>query len=561
VTTNQVLLPDLSSQDGGAPPSGRAVVGRATVPDDASRPLIEGSSARADNLISFLRKYTDERINSFAMDDRRCVTPAAILDLGKAGLFGLQVEREYGGQELSYADTYRVITQATVMDSTLALILGVHNAIGVTPIRTFAHDAVKADILPGLARGTDLVTIAVSEPGAGSNVQGISTTATSVPGGYLINGTKMWISLGAWAGYVNLLAKTKDEFGRSKGLSAFLVPGSSAGFIPGPEAMTLGMKGFPQNRIDIKDLRLPAGALLGVEGQGMAVAQSSFHAGRSMLGAACVGAMKRCLQLTARYAARRSVATGRLLDNGRVQQILTECMAATRAVEILLQQVADDLDSGREVPVELYSACKVHSTELAFRVADWSVQLLGARGYLDTNVVAQIFRDVRLLRIFEGSTETLTVYMGSLMAKDPQRMVELINRRYGDGSTTQLLGEIYGDLAASRPAPDENIATTRRNQHILANIAGELSSWALLAAATAASAQRTSTTLDQYTAYWAEQQLADRVRLARDEKRQYEVFDATFLAEQIAEYETAIGDVQQGLAGEAREFDELLTRR
>jgi alkylation response protein AidB-like acyl-CoA dehydrogenase len=515
------------------------------------------SAARADELIAFLRKYSEERVNSYVMDSRRSISPAAILDLGRAGLFGLQIERVYGGQELSYADAYRVVTQATVMDPTLALVLGVHNAIGVTPIRAFADDAVKSAVLPGLARGTELATIAVSEPGAGSNVRGISTTATSVPGGYQVNGTKAWISLGAWAGYVNLLAQTRDESGRATGLSAFLVRTASDGFIPGPEAMTLGVKGFPQNRIGIRDLRLPADALLGAVGDGMTVARSSFHAGRTMLAAASVGAMKRCIQLTARYAARRSVATGRLLDNGRVQQILTECVVATRAVEILLHHVTDDLDSGRELPMELYSICKIHSTELAFRVADWSVQLLGARGYVDTNVVAQIFRDIRLLRIFEGSTETLTVYMGSRMAKDPQRMIELVGGWYGAGPIAELLGGVYGELLAGSPAPDGN---ARRNEHIFANTTGELLSWGVLAALTASTAQRTGTTLDQHTAYWVNQNLADRIRSARDGRRQYEVFDATFLSEQVARYETDIGDVQQNLAGEARELDELLTR-
>lgn len=494
------------------------------------------------------------------MDDRRSVSPGSILDLGKAGLFGLQIEQKYGGQELSNADAYRVIAQAVAMDTNLALILGVHNAIGVMPIRTFADEKVKVNVLPQLARGAALVTIAASEPGAGSDVQGISTTATAVPGGYLVNGTKMWISLGAWAGYVNLLARTTDEYGHSKGLSAFLVQTPCAGFVPGAEAMTLGMKGFPQNRIDIKDLRLPRDALLGVEGQGMAVAQSAFYAGRSMLGGACIGAMKRCLQLTARYAARRSVATGRLLDNGRVQQILSECMAATRAVEIFVQHVAEDLDAGREVPTEIYSACKVLSTELAFRVADWSVQLLGARGYLDTNVVGKIFRDIRLLRLFEGATETLTVYMGSKIAKDPQRVIELIDERYGSRSTVELLGGVYSDIMTGLPRPDNDSGTSHRNKHIFANITGDLTCWGILAAMTAHTAQRTGATLDQYTAFWAERQLADRVHQARDGKRQYEVFDATFLAEQIAEYETAIGNVQQNLAGEGRELDDLLAR-
>ncbi|GGZ64494.1 hypothetical protein GCM10010344_33600 [Streptomyces bluensis] len=519
-----------------------------------------GSAARAERLMSFLRTYAEGRVNSALMDDRRSVTPAAILDLGKAGLFGLQVAQKYGGLELSHADAYRVIAQAAVMDTNLALIAGVHNAIGVTPIRVFGDDRTKAVVLPEIARGRSLATLAVSEPGAGSNVQGITTTATAVPGGYVVNGRKCWISLGAWAGHVNLLAKTTDEQGRPTGLSAFLVEGHSDGFVPGPEAVTLGMKAFPQNRIDITNLRLPSEALLGAEGQGMAVAQSAFYGGRGMLGGACVGVMKRCLQLTGRFAARRHVATGTLLHNGRVQQILSECVAATRAVEILVHQVAHDLDSGREVSPELYSACKILATELAFRVADWSVQLLGGRGYLDTNVIGQLFRDIRLLRIFEGATETLTVYMGSVISKEPRNLIELVSGRYRAVGTMELLGKTYDRLVAGLPASDRGLRAALRDKHILASVTGELACWGLLSAMTEYTAHRTGTELDRYTAFWAGRQLNDRVQQAGDTKRQFEVLDAAFLSEQIATYATEIGDVQQSLAGEDRQLDVLLSR-
>jgi alkylation response protein AidB-like acyl-CoA dehydrogenase len=517
------------------------------------------STERADRLVAFLRQYGEERVNSHLIDERRSIPPSVILDLGRAGLFGLRVAEAYGGQALSHADTFRVITQATAIDANVALTLGIHNAIGISPIEAFADDRTKSTVLPQLARGTSLATIAASEPGAGSNLQGISTTATKVSGGYVVNGVKCWISLGSWAGHINLIANLQDQYGRAQGVCAFLVEGASKGFTPGPEAMTVGMRGLPQNHIDIADLRLPAGALLGAEGEGLAVAQTAFEAGRAMLAAASLGTMQRCLQLAARFASRRTVATGRLLDNGRTQQILSECTAATRAVEMLVQLVAGDLDQGRSIPPELYFACKIMSTELGWAVVDRSMQLLGARGYLDTNIVARYFRDFRLLRIFEGATEAVTVYVGSLVGKDPVRFHALLAERFGAQSVLDRLGSAYGDILAGVPS-EAGSSTARRDRHILANLGGELACWAIMASLTQYTASRTSTELDHYTAVWAERQLADRLRMARDTKRQYEILSPAFLADQINGYSATIGDIQQGLAGEATDLDELLAR-
>jgi alkylation response protein AidB-like acyl-CoA dehydrogenase len=518
-----------------------------------------GSTERADRLIAFLRQYGEERVNSHLIDERRTIPPSVILDLGRAGLFGLRVAESYGGQALSHVDTFRVITQATAIDANVALTLGIHNAIGISPIEAFADDQAKSTVLPQLARGTSLATIAASEPGAGSNLQGISTVATKVSGGYVVNGAKCWISLGSWAGHINLITKLQDQYGRAQGVCAFLVEGASKGFTPGHEVMTVGMRGLPQNHIDIADLRLPAGALLGAEGEGLAVAQTAFEAGRAMLAAASLGTMQRCLQLATRFASRREVATGRLLDNGRTQQILSECVAATRAVEMLVQRVAGDLDQGRKIPPELYFACKIMSTELGWGVVDRSMQLLGARGYLDTNIVARHFRDFRLLRIFEGATEAVTVYVGSLIGKDPARFQELLAERFGAQSVLERLGAAYSDILAGVPS-EAGSSTAQRDRHILANIGGELACWGILASLTQHTASRTHTELDRYTAAWAERQLEDRLRMARDGKRQYEILSPAFLADQIGGYTAAIGDIEQGLAGEATDLDELLAR-
>lgn len=515
-----------------------------------------GDGAELLRITEFLRRYADEHMNSRLIDERRCMPPSVVLDVGRAGLLGLQIEREYGGLQLSNAETFQVIAQTAAIDPNLLLLVGVQNSIGIPPIRRFATERRKAEVLPLLAKGAGLATIAASEPGAGSNVRGITTTARrTADGGYVLNGHKSWISLGSWAAYVNVFAQLEDDNGNPLGITGFLVDGRAEGFIPGAEVLTFGMKGIPQNHITLRDLRLGPDTLLGPEGEGLSAAQTSFMAGRTFIGAASTGAMKRCLQIATRYARRRDVASGRLLDNGRTQEILTDCVAATRAVEALTFRVAALLDEGRTVPPEFCFACKIGGSELLWQVIDRSVQLLGARGYLDTNIVGQFFRDYRLFRIFEGATEAVTGYLGSLILKDVPGFLGLLSEHFGSAAATPRLGVALAELASRAQSVDPPA------QHILANTAGDLGCWSILAAAAALAADTPEAEVDDYTAYWCAVRLEERInRIHGRSQRRPDLLDRETLIEHIAGYQVMIGDIEQALPGESRELDDLVSR-
>jgi alkylation response protein AidB-like acyl-CoA dehydrogenase len=527
------------------------------LPEPISQPeaVPDGEPEPVEQMLEFLRGYADERLDSRLIDERRTLPPSLVLDLGAEGFFGLQVERKYGGRELSFTDMFRVMEQAGAIDPNVALFIGVHNTLGIPPIRYFADAQTQDQILPLVASGRALATVASTEPGIGSHLRGMSTTATRQPdGGYVLNGRKRLISLGAWAGYLTVLARLDDGRGNDLGITAFLVPGNNPGLTPGPEALTLGMRAVPQNDIDIDNLRLPGSSLLGEEGQGRAVAQTSFTAGRWTIAATCVGAMKRCQQIASRFVSRRTVATGNLVDNGLARQILSRNVAATRALETLVAGVAQRLDLGQTVPAEFYSACKIIGGELAWMVIDSCVQLMGGRGFLDTAIVGQFLRDYRLMRLFEGPTEALSVYLGTSILEHPETFQAMLTNQFPASPTVELFTSACAELAGSD--------STASKRHVLADALGRLACWTITTSMVNAVPQRDRTEIDGYTAHWCEQQVLLELSAARSAVRPVrEPLLATTLTEHIAGYDSTIGNTEQTFVGEARELDILLRKQ
>ncbi|MEY9932746.1 alkylation response protein AidB-like acyl-CoA dehydrogenase [Catenulispora sp. GP43] len=511
----------------------------------------------ADEMIEFLRQYADSRLDSWLMDERRSLPPSLVPQFAAEGLFGLRVDREYGGQELSYTDTFRVIRQAAAIDPNIAVLLGVHNSLGIPPIRDFADEETKQRVLPVLATGRGLTTVATSEPGMGSNVvRGMTATAVrQADRGFILNGEKSWISLGAASSHITVLAKLQEPNGRKKGITAFLLPTSTPGFRPRSEAMTIGLRAIPQDHIALDNVRLPRSALLGAEGGGATLAQNSFRTGRAFLAACGTGAMQRCIQLAERFASRRDVATGLLLDNGVTQQILAECAAATRTVETLVFSLADRLDRGAPVPDEFFFACKIIGCELAGQVVDQCVQLMGARGFVDTDIVGKYFRDFRVLRIFEGATEAMAVFLGTRVLRDLESFHTTMVKTFG---TTKM----GGDLDAGLRDLVERAGTglTPQQSHVLARAVGDVACWGVTAAAIAETAETNRTELDVYAAYWAAQKLEQRLVAARGEVQPALTLSPDALAMHIAKYVGSIGDTQQSHGGERRTLDAFLQR-
>jgi hypothetical protein len=382
-----------------------------------------------------------------------------------------------------------------------------------------------------------------------------TTAVRQADRGFIVNGEKSWISLGAASSHITVLARLQEPNGRRIGITAFLLPTSTPGFRPHSEAMTIGLRAVPQDHIVLDNMRLPPSAVLGDEGAGAALAQNSFRIGRAFLAASGTGAMQRCIQLAERFASRRSVATGRLLDNGVTQRILADCAAATRTVEALVFSLAERMDRGGPVPDEFFFACKIIGCELAGQVVDQCVQLMGARGFVDTDIVGKYFRDFRVLRIFEGATEAMSVFVGTRILRDLESFHTTMVKTFGATKSESDLSAGLRDLVDRAGS-----SLTPQQGHVLARAVGDMACWGVTAAAIAETAENGHADLDVYAAYWAAQQLEQRLASARNELRPALALSANVLARHIAEYAGSIGDTQQSHGGERRAVDAFLHR-
>lgn len=498
-----------------------------------------------DSMIEFLRWYARERLSSRLIDEHRRPPASLPADLAAAGLLGLRVGAEHGGQSLSARETARVLEQLGAIDGNVSLLTTVHNAVGVDPILAFADQDIKDKVLPVLASTGALAGVAATEPEVGTNFQAMTSRAVRDGSGYVVNGTKSMISLGGWARYINLTVRLDDS------LTTFLVPTMTPGWVPVSEALTVGMRAVPQHHIEMRDMRLDADAVLGGVGNGAAVATHAFQTGRWMLAAGIVGTMKRCLQLATRYVSRRTVATGPLLSNGRIEQILSDCVACVEVVDAVTRLIYDGLDEGRVVDPTYYTVCKIISGEQSWSVIDTCVQLMGWRGFLDSNPVTQNFRDYRVLRVFEGSTDGISGYLGRSVLKNPGKLHTLLTKDFPDADVLAPLWSALDQASATFPS------LSPQHQHRLAASTANAVAWAVSAAAL----RKEGGEVRAHAFEWATRKLSDAVQdMRRSHHQDARVVTSAKLSEHVASYEEQIGDIEQTYGAEVHTLDPLLRR-
>lgn len=267
---------------------------------------------------------------------------------------------------------------------------------------------------------------------------------------------------------INVFAQNLDADGQAHGISGFTVARGEPGLLIGPEAQTFGMRGMVQNTVYLDHVVVNRANALGEIGGGMVVAHDAMMQGRLGIGAACVGGMKRCLQLILRYASRRSISTGRLRDNPVLVSQVATLSAALAAIEGLVTHIAATLDAGDSVPIDAYVVCKTAGPEWFWRAADSLVQFLGGRGYIETNVAPQLLRDARVTRILEGPTEALSMFLGSRVLNEGAEFENFVAQALGAPEVAERVVAVAIEInERCAVGPFTDLATAKRWAHSL----------------------------------------------------------------------------------------------
>ena len=350
---------------------------------------------------------------------------------GDMGVAGLTIPEEYGGLGLPRAASAR-IAEATGLDLSFGISLGVHSGVATLPLSCFGTQAQKSASLPDLASARTIGAFALSEAGSGSDALSARALAVRLPGGgFELTGEKMWITNACVAGLFTVFARLEDA-----GFSAFLVPGDAEGLSLGPEEHKMGLRGSSTRRVLLDRVRLKEDALLGEPGEGHRPAFAALNLGRFQIGALCVGACKENLRLAAEYAGQRRQFGRPIAEFPLVSEKLASMASRTFLMESMLYRIAGSLDSHPGLPAqtaeEFALECallKFTSTEALGLVTDESLQIHGGYGYSEEYPAARACRDARVFRIFEGTSEINRIAAAETAA-----------RRFGRGGLNLVSG-------------------------------------------------------------------------------------------------------------------------
>jgi acyl-CoA dehydrogenase len=377
-------------------------------------------SETLDQLLETIRRFVRERLvpleHQVAEND---AIPAEIVStMREMGLFGLSIPEEHGGLGLSMEEEVRVAFELGRTSPAFRSLIGTNNGIGSQGIVIDGTEEQKRKYLPRLASGELVGSFALTEPEAGSDAGSLRTSARRDGDFYVLNGTKRFITNAPAAGLFTVFARTDPASTDARGVSAFLVEAGTPGLSFGPPDRKMGQKGAHTCDVIFEDCRIPADAVLGGrEGQGFKTAMKVLDRGRLHISAVCVGASKRLIDDSLRYAAERRQFGKPIAEFQLVQAMLADSRAESYAAECMVMETARRKDAGQDVSTDA-ACCKMFASEMVGRVADRAVQVHGGAGYIADYGIERFYRDVRLFRIYEGTTQIQQIVIARNMVRE-----------------------------------------------------------------------------------------------------------------------------------------------
>ncbi|MEH3120868.1 MAG: acyl-CoA dehydrogenase family protein [Sphingomonas phyllosphaerae] len=358
-----------------------------------------------DALIATVRRFVAERLRPLEaqVEADDAVPDAIIAEMRDLGLFGLSIAPDYGGLGLTMDEEVRVAIELGRTTPAFRSAFGTNVGIGSQGLVIAGSAEQKAAWLPRIASGAIITSFALTEPDVGSDSGSVTTRAVRDGDVYRLSGTKRYITNADRADLFTVMARTGEEQG-GRGVSAFLVPRDLPGVTVGTPEKKMGQKGAKVADVMFDDVPVPVANRLGAEGDGFRIAMQVLDRGRLHIAAVCVGVAERLIADAVGYAAGRRQFGKPIAEHQLIQAMIADSKTEALAARALVLDTAAKKDAGDDVILES-AAAKYYASEMVGRVADRAVQILGGAGYIADYGVERLYRDVRLFRIYEGTSQ------------------------------------------------------------------------------------------------------------------------------------------------------------
>ena len=359
-----------------------------------------------EQLIETVRRFVSERLRPLeakvAEDD--AMPDEIVQEMKELGLFGLSIPEAYGGLDLSMEDECLVALELGRTSPAFRSTFGTNVGIGSQGLVMFGTDEQKARYLPKIASGEIITSFALTEPEAGSDSAAVQTRAVLDGDHYVLNGSKRYITNANKADLFTVMTRTDQTKPGAGGVSAFLVERNLPGLSVGKPEKKMGQQGAHICDVAFDNVRVPVENRLGAEGEGFKVAMQVLDRGRLHIASVCVGVAERLLRDCVAYAAERKQFGQPIANFQLVQGMIADCKTEALAAKALVMDAARQRDAGVNVTLEA-AAAKYYASEMVGRVADRAVQIFGGAGYVADYGIERLYRDVRIFRIYEGTSQ------------------------------------------------------------------------------------------------------------------------------------------------------------
>ena len=358
------------------------------------------------------KEFTNGEIKPIAqkIDEEESIPYSLIKKLAEVGFFGTSFPEKYGGGGFGKVGYCIMMEEIARGCSSTATMVGAHQSIGTNAIYIGGSEELKKKYLPRLCSGEMIASFALTEPEAGSDTYNLKTEATKRGDKWILNGSKIWITNAGIANLFSVFART------SKGITGFAVEADTPGITIGPPEKKLGIKGSTTNSITFENVEVLDENMIGREGRGFLLAMKTVEGGRLTIGACCLGASRELLELSTVYAKSRKQFGESISKFQAVQFMLAEMATKIYPMESIVYRCAYDLDQGKDVSFQA-AILKLFASEAMTEVADKALQVHGGMGFSRELPMQRLYRDARILRIFEGTTEIQKMIIGRHVIK------------------------------------------------------------------------------------------------------------------------------------------------